>query len=90
MGKIRSAHMGREQGVRKEMVFIPHEDPQCIWRRKPSGTAVMLALLLTQLLLAVPVLLSSALMPCIYLESQQVPTVFALCPWERCFETGGG
>lgn len=47
---------------------MPHKDGF----EEPWETAV--ALLLTQLLLAVPVLLSSALMPCISLASQQVPT----------------
>lgn len=48
---------------------MPHKDGF----EEPWETAV--ALLLTQLLLAVPVLLSiTAVMPCISLASQQVPT----------------
>lgn len=69
---------------------MPHEGRQGVCRCKPSGTAVALALLLSLLLLAVPMLLSSALMLCIYLESQWVPTAFALHPWEHCSKTGGG
>lgn len=58
---------------------MPHKDGF----EEPWETAV--ALLLTQLLLAVPVLLSSALMPCISLHLSRCPqTAFALCPWERC------